>query len=403
MIKINKEIVSNVFNYGLIEIISLLIPIITLPILTRVLGGDVYGEYLLFITILIFGHTIIDYGVQYTGVRQVSKYRHEPLKVKEYYEDFQGIRWFLGTLYLLVTIVYAFLFLSENSFKYIVIFSPFYVFGYILTSSWFFQAIGNTKPYMLASLFARIINLLIIVFLVKENTDITYLYAGSTIPIFLSGVYLNIIIKIKYKTKLFSMCNLKTRLIKGSKVFIGILTPNLYNSLPTIVMGTVYNSKEFAIFIIATRICGIIGILQSVLARSCYSFLSMSNKTYVKKMILANLLISLPIVIPLLGFGGFFLNIFLGEAYSSNIYLSILLVGMVFLGISNSISEGYLLPNGYDKIFRNVSIKVSVISLIVSIILISQYGLLGGAITLTCARFLYLMFFAIEYFKVKTL
>lgn len=401
MHKIKKEIIHNIFNYGLIEIISLLIPIITLPLLTRNLGGDVYGKYLLFMTMMIFSNTIIDYGVQYVGVRRVAKERDSINKIKLIYEELQGLRFGFGFLYFFCAILYALFFLNNNELEKIYLFSPFYIVGYILTSGWFFQAVGNTKPFMIVSLMARISNLVIIVFFIKDSSDIVYLYASSTIPIFISGVTLFIVVRNKYDVRMLSFNNLKDNIIIGGRVFVGILTPNLYNSLPAIVMGSVYNSSQFALFIIGTRICSIIGILQSVLSRSCYSFLAISNKSHVKKLIIANLLISLPIVIAFLFYGEELLTFFLGEGYANNIYLNILLIGMIFLGISNSISEGYLLPNGYDVLYRNISIIVSVISFFSAIILIYNFGLLGGAITLTFARVLYSILYSLLYFKLK--
>ncbi|HEI8991969.1 TPA: oligosaccharide flippase family protein, partial [Proteus mirabilis] len=71
-----KEILSNLVSLSSINILGILIPIITMPILSRSLGIDTYGEYLLFMTILIFGHTITDYSVQYIGVRQASNHKY---------------------------------------------------------------------------------------------------------------------------------------------------------------------------------------------------------------------------------------------------------------------------------------------------------------------------------------
>ncbi|TOP20771.1 hypothetical protein CGH20_25060, partial [Vibrio parahaemolyticus] len=69
----------------------MLIPIITMPIITRAIGLELYGQYLLFVTMLTFGHTIIDYGVQYSGVRVAAKNRANKLALETAYADYQGL------------------------------------------------------------------------------------------------------------------------------------------------------------------------------------------------------------------------------------------------------------------------------------------------------------------------
>lgn len=68
-----KEIAKNFIGFGVIDLIGLVIPIVTMPLLTRTLGATSYGIYLLILTVLYFGHTIIDYGTHYTSVRELSK------------------------------------------------------------------------------------------------------------------------------------------------------------------------------------------------------------------------------------------------------------------------------------------------------------------------------------------
>ncbi|MER5082564.1 oligosaccharide flippase family protein, partial [Providencia stuartii] len=99
MSKNKQELVKNIINFGFIDIMGMIIPIISMPILTRAIGAEQYGQYILFLSILIFGHTFIDYGIQYIGVRDIAKRRYSDISVKYIYEKYQGVRFLFLFLY----------------------------------------------------------------------------------------------------------------------------------------------------------------------------------------------------------------------------------------------------------------------------------------------------------------
>ena len=70
---VKKQFLSNLLGIGLIDGLNLLIPLLTIPILSRVLGPSEYGVYLLILTIVTFGYTFIDYSSNYVGVRKLAQ------------------------------------------------------------------------------------------------------------------------------------------------------------------------------------------------------------------------------------------------------------------------------------------------------------------------------------------
>ncbi|HHZ8034505.1 TPA: oligosaccharide flippase family protein [Proteus mirabilis] len=379
-----------------INILGILIPIITMPILSRSLGIDTYGEYLLFMTILIFGHTITDYSVQYIGVRQASNHKYNNIKLSVIYINYQTLRLFLGSVYFLLSLSYSICFLNVHFTYWILYGGSLYLIGYVLTSAWFYLSIGNTKILIISSLFTKLINLLIIIFFIKKSDDIDLLILSTTLPLFISGFLLYLNIKLKFKLKfIFRAKNIYRYIIKGKNVFLGILSPNLYNSLPIIILGSISTPSEFSKFAIATRIIGLITSFQDIFARSVFPILSREKKNHIITLLKINSLFSVLAVVFILCFGEYFLYLFLGKDYANNIYLNILSISIIFIGFMNSFSDGFFLPKKYDLIYRNISIRISLISCTISFILILKFGILGGCIGITTAR----MLFSIDYFR----
>ncbi|MFQ2035827.1 oligosaccharide flippase family protein [Aeromonas veronii] len=395
-----KELIKNFLSFGAVDILGLLIPIVTMPILTRALGPSQYGVYMLLLTILYFGHTIVDYGTQYTAVRALANQRDNPGEVSRIYQETQGLRLFLCLLYSMGAILYS-LFLSiDNVALYIVLTSSTYLLGYALTPLWFYQGIGAVDRAMKVSLVIKLLNLVVIVFAVHSPDDLIIVIASLCLPMLLGGGYLSYVAAQRYHVGLPTFTQLKKSFYDGRDIFIGLLAPNFYNAIPTIALGSIYPPAEFANFAIATRLVAVIITVQNVVAKAVYPVVTRIKSNPVNKLFAINAVLSIVPSLFIYYCGEWILSIFLGKEFAGvNDYLVILCIGVVFIGLSNAISQGYLLPNGYDKLYRDISLKVSFLSLLMSIFLIYTLGILGGAVATTSARIIFFAFYLFSYVK----
>ncbi|TOM29791.1 flippase, partial [Vibrio parahaemolyticus] len=155
-----KEITKNFIGFGVIDLIGLVIPIVTMPLLTRALGATSYGIYLLILTVLYFGHTIIDYGTHYTSVRELSKNRNNFSVKNSLFVQTQSLRLFLATVYILCCLGYAVFYGSEEFLFYMSVAAIPYLIGYALTPVWYYQGMSEmmlVTKVMLASKFANLL------------------------------------------------------------------------------------------------------------------------------------------------------------------------------------------------------------------------------------------------------
>ncbi|EOW9231532.1 oligosaccharide flippase family protein [Vibrio cholerae] len=397
-----KEIIKNLFSFGSIDILGLIIPILTMPILTRALGPSQYGDLLLFLTILYLGHTIIDYGTQFTSVRNIAKVRDKKDEISSIYSDTQGLRLLLCVAYWLVIVLYCLLFDLNNIVLHVALFGGLYLIGYVLTAAWFFQGVGCLEKLMFISLLAKIINLLVIVFFVNAPEDVEIAIAASCLPTFIGGLYLTVVAHNRYRLALPKFSNLFSSLQEGKDVFIGLLAPNLYNAIPTIALGTAYPADQFVNFAIASRLASVVVTIQDVVAKAIYPILSRVKESQVNKLFIANGFVSIIPIMTLFLFGDWILIHFLGADFANvNQYLVIFAIGVFFIGLSNAVSKGFLLPHGYDRLYRNISLRVSVISAIFCTVGVFLGGLLGGAISITLARLLFFVEYYFCYSRIK--
>ncbi|EOX4413659.1 oligosaccharide flippase family protein [Vibrio alginolyticus] len=397
MLKKNKkELLSNVLSLGAIDFLGMLIPIITMPIITRAIGLELYGQYLLFVTMLTFGHTIIDYGVQYSGVRAAAKNRANKLALETAYADYQGLRFVLSGVFFLFSSLYV-----VNVFNSIWYLIPLflYILGYLLTSAWFFQGAALTKYLSIASISNKILLLIAIVVFIKSKDDFFLLVLFTTIPIFITSILLLFFLRSRYQIKLFSLNNIKRTVNDGLSVFIGLLAPNLYNAIPLMLLGNYADKLEFANFAISLKVCGVIFMLQNVVAKSIYPITS-RNKNGFKPTLFLNLLIVIPCVLILFFFGSDLIKVILGVSLESEIYIKVISTSLIFVAISNSFSVGYFLPNNLDVEYRNIAIKTSILSAVIVFFLIYKFSVIGCALGLLTARAILFFNYTLSYKRI---
>ncbi|OTA14791.1 translocase [Xenorhabdus vietnamensis] len=396
-----KEILRNILTLSTVHVLGLIIPIITMPILSRAMGADIYGKYLLFLTIIVFGHTIIDYGAQYTGVRDISKNKNNKNRINIIYTKNQSVRFLLSIIYSLLAVIYSYCFLETILTKWLIYYAVPYFLGYVLVCFWFFQGLSKSQYILYISLFGKIVNLLVILLFINNQNYIELVMLSTCYPMLLCGLVVFFTLYSKKKYSILKIKGLKKQLKDGYNIFIGILAPNFYNAIPTIYLSSTSSPLEFAKYIVAIKLCGIITSFQDVLSKAIYPILAREEKNHLYKILWINIIIAAPIILIIIFLGKGIINLFLGSQYNDNIYIYLISISILFVGMANAYSQGYFIPKKLDKEYRNISLRISIISSLLTIILIYFLGLIGGAISLTIARTLFYIDYKITYDKIE--
>lgn len=130
----NMEFLKNFIGLSSINVLGMLIPIITMPFLSRVLGADGYGIVLLFSSLSIFMLVIIDYSTNITGVRDAAGNINDIAELSRIYSKYQRLRLILTLLYIPLALLYCHIYFHNMSLMFCleVIFVS--ALGYYLTS-----------------------------------------------------------------------------------------------------------------------------------------------------------------------------------------------------------------------------------------------------------------------------
>ncbi|ENK2311888.1 oligosaccharide flippase family protein [Vibrio alginolyticus] len=389
MISINlKKIVKNIISIGSVDFINILIPFLTMPLITSEIGVDDYAIYLLYITLQSFLITFVDFGSNFHGTRRAAlEEGHSNI-----YSTVQSSRIVIwGTISVLIPIVVYFLFPED---VWIEIYTGTIVFliGHIFVGSWFQIGVGSSHILVLSSIVSKLPFLAYCLFFINESSSIVSLVYLTSFPMFISGFFVFLFNRKKHNAYVNDFKGSFRELYSGLPVFIGLMAPSLYNSLPIIILSKYSTSTSYVLFLASHRLCGLFPIILNVISKSLFPILSRNNikdSGIVFKMIFFYTFICGCFYLFLLFFGESILEVLLqGGINTHSNYLYIIGASLFPMAISLSIGNGFLLSQGYNRLYMNATILASIISSIITMIMINTYGVYGACASIVVSRFI---------------
>lgn len=382
--KLRQEFLSNLIGLSSVNILNLLIPIVTMPLLSRTLGSTGYGIVLLMSSVYIFMVVIVDYSVNINGVREAAKQENSLDCV---YNKYQGVRLILSLMYLPIAIIYCYYNIPSLSILNIFELMTISSLGYYLMAPWFHQGTSTLMFFSFAAVAIRLMQVALIVIFIQKDSDLLLMLRLNAYTFILNGIVLYFYRKSKFSLH-FSLKNKInfSEFKKGFGNFIGDFSPNLYSNLPPLLLGGLVSPHIFACYALALRLINVSGSFQSILCRSIYPIASKKRIDIIAFMG-SNVIVSLIPIGILFFFSDQLITWFLGNGYSeAALFLKIGSIAILTYSISNSLLYGFFLPCNYDKYFRNISLASSIIPALIGYPLIYFWGALGAMLMFVFAR-----------------
>lgn len=389
------EFLKNFMGLASSNLINMIIPLLSMPYLSRVLGASSYGEVLIFSSITIFMMIIIDYSTNITGVRDCAESLGDADRLISVYERYQNTRMIMGVLFMPILIIYCFFYIPGVSIALSTEIIVISAVGYYLSAPWYHQGTSTLNVFSAINILCRVIQLLFIFLLVRSEESIDFALRINAYTIFISGVITYLYRRSRGHVHEIIGRRFKSNDIRsGFNAFIGDFSPNLYSNIPPLIIGASISPVIFASYSIAMRLINISGSFQSIAARSIYPII-VKGGAGLRNILIINILLSLIPFLMVVFFGDQIVRMLLGDGYSlASRFLIFGSVSIIFLSISYSFTYGYFFPNRLDAAFRNISMICSVAPAIVGYPLMYYYGAYGAVTMFVIARAM----FCVSYF-----
>lgn len=386
----------NVLSLTSVQFVSYLVPLITLPYLTRVLGAEAWGKLAYYQAISVIFALLANWGFPVYATSMAAAAREDKRQLSHYLSNVIFAQILLLALLALAAGGLAFWPTSVAGDATFLASVWFLTASLVIFPSWMYQALELFRFLTLSKIVARLLPVPLIFLLVhspEAASRVIFLNAGAA---FLVGLFSLWWLWRRYEISVleFRLPSALRLLLQSSLMFSAQLATSAYTSLVPIVLGSIVSSNEFALFALADRVRQLaanifLPVSQSLLPRVSYllacdravgvHFLKVAGTVSIALMtaISAGVFWGAPQILTLLG-GDEFVD---GAAT-----LRLLAFVPAIVAVSNIIGIQYLVPIGHQKTLSAVLVGVAFLSLLAMYPTIHRGGAEGAALLILCSE-----------------
>ena len=379
----NKQSIKKNYIYQvLFRIISMIIPVITIPYLSRVLGPLNIGIFSYLSSISAYFILLGSLGTELYGIREIAyKQNNKYERSKVFYEIFivRGISISISL------ILFYVLFCINNEYSVLNKILLIEILSNILVSC---GRLEDFKKIFVRNLFIKLISLVCIFTLVRSSNDLSVYMIIYCLSIVLGNLMLwSGIDKYLEKVRLRKL-DIKRHLKPIMILFIPQVAVQIYMVLDKTMLGYLISDKsEVGYYEQAQKITRFLFYLIASLSMVIMPRVSLEYakgniekvKEYLYKAFNYVFMFVVPMSLGIVCVSNIFVPIFLGSDYMKSIpILNILSITNIIIAISNLIGSQYLLPLNKNKEYTIACVSGAVVNIVFNWLLIPKYQAIGA-------------------------
>lgn len=387
--KDGKVLIRNFISLSSLQMVTMLLPLITLPYVVRILGYEKFGVIALAASLIAYFQSIVDYSFKVTAVRDIATNRNDSNQVNLIYSRVMTVKAiFLALAFILIgLIVYLYpLFFEE---KELFLYTALSLIGFSLFPEWFFQGMEEMHYITLINVVIRVLFTVSVFIFVKEENDYILYPLLTSLGLILSGIVGQVFLYKRFNIKfiVLPLKQIKKTIINNFPIFINQFMPNLYNNTTSFLLGVLISTEMLGIYTAIIRIIDISVVLLNIVSRVFFPLINRAKDTFSIYRKLMFILVVIGLTILLLSNQLIFWYLELNNPIALPI---LIITGLSILGFVAYDVYGlnYFIVNRQDKLVMKNTIFCSIVGLIVATPLITLYGAIGAALTLLIGRLL---------------
>lgn len=384
---LNKGIVKNGAWLYALQLCNTIIPMLTLPYITRVLLPEEYGIFSLALNYVGYIVVLVEYGFNMVGTRKIviSKNPDDDSRIFTSIVLIRGILCLISCIGVLgFCIIDGFELMSRCVLALMLM-----VIGAALDQTWFFQGKQDMKYIAIINMVARCLSTVLIFLCIKSKEDLLLycvLYASVNL---LNGLLGTIIVCKDFKLRLvrLSFAEIKTSVVEGWYLFISTFSSKILSALGITIMGWLTTTYDCGIYSAIYKIPSVILLAWNPISQILYPISSekmalsyQDGSGFVKKMQKLFWGVFAIGCLTLACLSEFTVRLVLGESYAPYHYILYPLLAWILAAIYNNFSGvQMLLAAGYGKEYSKCIRLSAVISVVANLVGIYFFGIMGAA------------------------
>ncbi len=382
------------YLYNLLyQMTSVLLPVLTIPYVSRVLSADGIG-----INTVTYANTqyfilLGSLGISIYATKKIATIREKKDKLKKTFWEIFSIQ-FTGCI--LAYMVFALTLGQSHKYGVFYMLQGFYILAAAVDISWYFLGIENFKNASLRSFFAKIISVILIFIFVKTRDDLWKyilinagtMFVGQLIMWFYVG-------KDMLKVKEIGKLKIAMHIIPILALFVPQIATQVYTVLDKTMIDLFKGAVEAGYYDQSQKIVRILlsvvtslGIVMLPRIANLFSKDDLNEvKKSLRKAFVVISFLSIPITFGLIGISDKFVPILFGNEFLSVIPLTkISPVLVIIIGLGNVFGTQYLLAIGKNKEYTASVCIGALVNFCFNLLLIPRFAAMGAVIATVSAE-----------------
>ena len=389
-----SSVKKNFYYNILYQLLTLIMPIITAPYVSRVLGAEGQGIFSYTYSIAQYFILFAMLGVSNYGNRTIAKNRDDKGKISKEFWSIYALQ--IGTTLISSIIYIIYIFIFESQYKMFALIQLIYVCSAFLDINWFFFGIEKFKLTVTRNIIIKILSVCSIFVFVKVPNDLWKYAIIMTGATFISQLSLWPFLKKEINFVKPTWKDIRKHIRPNLTLFVPVIAVSIYKIMDKIMIGMMSTIENVGYYENAEKIINVP--LSFITALGTVMLPRMSNlvikgkkkemNQYINKSMEFITFMSIPLALGMIAVGTTFAPIFFGdEFYKSGQVIQTLAITIVFISWANVIRTQFLIPNERDKTYIQSVCLGAVVNVIVNSILIPTYGAVGAAVGTIFAEF----------------
>ncbi len=395
-----------IFN-SIFQLSSVLVPIVTLPYLTRTLRATGMGEYSYAYSVAYYFYLFIRLGLHNYGSRTIAYVRDDRTILSKTFWEIYIFQFIMGIIMTLIYVGYCTIFAPNATLAYIFILV---VLSGGIDLTWVLYGLEEFKIASIRDVAIKLLTTICIFVFVNSEGDVwkyTLIYSCGFL---ISQITSVLIVSRRIQFIIPKYRNVLLHIKPNCLLFLPTIAVSIYKTMDKIMLGSMTNVEELGYYHSSENIImvpmALITALGTVMLPRMSNLLAKDEaskkeaKAIFDKSIVFAMFISTSICIGIMTVAPEFVPLFFGKGFEKCIHLfKIILPSCIFLAFANVIRTQYLLPRKKDLVYLFSLITGAVVNVVLNLILIPNYASIGAAIGTLVAEMVVCVFQSAAVYK----
>jgi len=386
----HRRVLDNIISLTGIQLVQYLLPLITFPYLTRVLGPANFGKVAFAVAFITYFQVLTDYGFNFSATREISIHRDDTERVSRIYSSVMATKTILLAVTFMAMLVTVFLIDRFRSDYILYIFTYGLVVGNLLFPVWFFQGVERMRYISILRIVSSLIYTALIFLAVRGPGDYLYVPLINSAGFIAVGLYSQRIVMREFGVKFMipSPSDIREQLLEGWHLFISTLAISLYTTSNRFILGLLVSSATLGYYAVAEDITRALQGIVSPISQAIYPYFSRIQKDdrerakyELRKMLIFMGVLTFGLSVALVFLAPLIVGILAGPSYGESIPLLQILVFIIFaVGVNNILGVQGLVSFGYKEKFTRIVIFAGFVHIGLLLGLVMLLGSGGAAV-----------------------